>query len=33
MRNGILLIILLLFGCTANTVNTNVEVGICVRAL
>lgn len=33
MRNGILLITLLLVGCTANTINTNVEVGICIRAL
>ncbi len=33
MRNGILLITLFLVGCAANTINTNVEVGICVRAL
>lgn len=33
MRNGILLITLLLVGFTANTINTNIEVGICVRAL
>lgn len=33
MTNGILLITLLLVGCTANTINTNVEVGICVKAL
>ncbi len=33
MRVGILLITLSLLGCTANTINTNVEVGICVRAL
>lgn len=33
MINGILLITLLLAGCIANTINTNVEVSICVKAL
>lgn len=33
MRNGILLITFCLVGWTANTINTNVEVGICARAL
>ncbi len=33
MRIGILLITLFLVGCTANTINTNVEVGIYVRAI